>query len=127
MTEEVASRGRGGYSTRLTSLACSPRRPRSVQGWGWTREERSGFFDSQLFLSTFDWKKAEGVKKKGRQGARPAVGPRATSQSAAVVYDLSTLGGPVHGAPGNPAQRNMVAAMSIHQHTHNHMPPLSFQ
>lgn len=43
------------------------------------------------------------------------------------MHDLSTLSGSVHEAPGNPAQRNMVAAMTIHQHTHNHMPPLSFQ
>ena len=57
----------------------------------------------------------------------PPLGWRATSQSVAFVYDLSTLSGSVHEAPGNPAQRNMVAAMTIHQHTRYHMPPLSFQ
>ena len=66
-------------------------------------------------------------RKQKRQPENPLLGRRATSQSVAFVYDLSTLSGSVHQAPGNPAQRNMVPAMTIHQHTHNHMPPLSFQ
>lgn len=40
-----------------------------------------------------------------------------------VVYDLSTLSGSVHEAPGNHAHRNMVSAMTIQQtHTQPYAP-----
>lgn len=65
--------------------------------------------------------------EKGTAGSPHCCGPKSHESVCCSLSDLSTLSGPVHGAPGNPAQRNMVAAMSIHRHTHNHMPPLSFQ
>lgn len=57
------------------------------------------------------------------QPTHPPAGQKSHKSVCGFVHDLSALSGFVHEAPGNPAQRNMVAAITIHQHTHNHMPP----
>lgn len=131
MELSIHDRRRSGFAwgcahTRLTSFSCSMWSPQSAQDWRQTRDERSGCFSFQLFLSTFDCKKAEGARKR-TAGSPPRCGPKSHESVCCSLYDLSTLSGPVHEAPGNPARTNMVAAMSIDRHTHNHMPPLSFQ